>query len=49
MQQLNNIRAAFYELEDRVHIALHTQLGDAYQLEKQRDEVLKLAAAASQV
>ena len=49
MQQLNNIRAAFYELEDRVHIALHTQLGDAYCLEKQRDEVLKLAAAASQV
>ena len=49
MQQLNDIRATFYELEDRVHIALHTQLGDAYHLEKQRDEVLKLAAAASQV
>ena len=49
MQQLNDIRATFYELEDRVHIAILTQLGDAYRLQKQRDEVLKLAAAASQV
>lgn len=48
-QQLDNIRAAYDELEGRVCTALQTQLGDAYRLERQRDEVLRLAAAVAQV
>ena len=48
-QQLDHIRAAYVELQSRVNLALRTQLGDAYQLEQQKNEVLSLASAASQV
>lgn len=47
--QLNNLRTAYLVLEDRVRIALRTQLGDAAHLNYQRDEALVFLASAEQV
>lgn len=47
--QLNNLRTAYLVLEDRVRIALRTQLGDAARLNYQRDEALVFLASAKQV
>ena len=49
MDQLTNIRAAYFDLERRVQVALRTQLGDATRLRAVRSEALALRAAADQV
>ena len=43
MNRLDNLRTAYYVLEDEVQIALRTQLGDAEQLNVIRGKVLRLA------
>ena len=47
--QLNNIRAAYAELERRVQIALRTEVGDATRLRALRSEALALRATSDQV
>jgi hypothetical protein len=48
-QPLDNLRAAYHELERRVITALRTQLGDAGRLGEIRGQVLQLLGAAEQV
>ncbi|GBE86435.1 predicted protein [Sparassis crispa] len=45
-QQLDNLRAAYHVLKERVNRALRTQLGDVGHLGEQRDQVLSFVAAA---
>jgi len=47
--QLNNIRAAYCVLENRVVSALRTQLGDQLRLAAVTAQALALASAAEQV
>ncbi len=47
--QLDNIRAAYSELLQRVNVALRTQVGDAVRLQESRSQVLALGRAADQV
>ena len=47
--QLNNLRAAYRVLEDRVHRSLRTQLGDAVRLGEQCAQTLQFLQAAEQV
>ena len=47
--QLNNIRAAYRVLENRVVSALRTQLGDQLRLAAVTAQALALASAAEQV
>jgi hypothetical protein len=47
--QLNNIRAAYRVLENRVVSALRTQLGDQLRLATVTAQALALASAAEQV
>jgi hypothetical protein len=47
--QLNNIRAAYRVLENRVVSALRTQLGDQLRLAAVTVQALALASAAEQV
>jgi hypothetical protein len=47
--QLNNIRAAYRVLENRVISALRTQLGDQLRLAAVTAQALALASAAEQV
>ena len=46
---LDNFRAAYYVLEERVIRALQTQLGDAARLGEQRTHALSLLQTAEQV
>jgi hypothetical protein len=47
--QLDNLRAAYKVLEDRVIRALRTQLGDSVRLGEQRSQVLQFLQSASMV
>jgi hypothetical protein len=47
--QLDNFRAAYAVLENRVQLALRVQLGDQQRLEAQKNEVLHFLQAAEQV
>ena len=47
--QLNNVRASYTELVQRVNVALRTQVGDAARLREVRSLVLSLASTAAQV
>jgi hypothetical protein len=49
MNRLDNLRTAYYVLEDEVQLALRTQLGDAEQLSLVRSKVLRLAERFEQV
>jgi hypothetical protein len=49
MNRLDNLRTAYYVLEDEVQLALRTQLGDAEQLSLIRRKVLRLAERFEQV
>lgn len=46
---LNNLRAAYHELADKVYAALHTQVGNAARLRLQQREVLLFFQDASVV
>lgn len=46
---LDNIRAAYHVLSNRVNRALRTQIGDRQRLQEQRGEVLAFLASATQV
>ncbi|KAJ7094476.1 hypothetical protein B0H15DRAFT_737069, partial [Mycena belliarum] len=46
--RLENFRAGYAGLEERVHIALRVQLGDVQRLHAQRDEALSFLDAAEQ-
>lgn len=47
--QLSNLRSAYLVLQDRVRIALRTQLGDAERLKQQKEEVTIFMTAADLV
>jgi len=47
--QLDNIRAAYRVLEDRVIRALRVQLGDSIRLGEQRSQALQLLQSAGMV
>lgn len=47
--QLDNFRAAYAVLENRVQLSLRIQLGDLHRLQTQRDEVLHFQQSAEQV
>jgi hypothetical protein len=46
--QLDNLRAAYRVLEDRVIRSLRTQMGDAVRLGEQRSQALQFLQAAEQ-
>jgi len=46
---INNLRAAYRVLEDRVIRSLRTQLGDAVRLGEQRAQAMQFLQAAEQV
>ena len=46
---LDNLRAAYHVLTDRVNRALRTQIGDTQRLQEQKAEVLDFLASAAQV
>lgn len=46
---LENLRAAYQVLNDRVIRALHVQLGDPERLQEKRDQALQFLSAAEQV
>ena len=48
-QQLDNIRAAYVVLCQRVHTSLRTQVGDSNRLEMVRRDALSLLEAGEQV
>lgn len=47
--RLENFRAGYALLQERVRVALRVQLGDVHRLRAQRDEVLGFLNAADQV
>jgi hypothetical protein len=47
--QLDNLRAAYHVLHERVARALRTQLGDSVRLGEQRAQALQLLQSASLV
>lgn len=47
--RLENFRAAYFVLQERVQVALRIQIGDLARLNHQRDEVLSFAQSAQQV
>ena len=49
IQRLDNFRQAYCELEQRVHRALRTQLGDVGRLTEVRTQALSLLQAATAV
>jgi hypothetical protein len=46
LQQLKNLRAAYHVLENRVRVALRTQIGDVERLQQPRDQALLLLSSA---
>lgn len=46
---LQNTRLAFYQLGQRVNLALHTQIGDSARLEEQSHAAMRLLDAVHQV
>jgi hypothetical protein len=46
---VDNTRAAYHALVDKVETALRTQIGDAVRLRATRTDVLNFSAAASHV
>lgn len=48
-QQLDNFRSAWHVLQERVRIALRTQVGDTQRLANVRSQALSLLQSAEQV